>query len=41
VLNPFHCRATRIEANDLVFFASLIVFWLFANILIVELRKAR
>ena len=30
-----------IEANDLVFFASLIVFWLFANVVVVELRKAR
>lgn len=30
-----------IEANDLVFFMSLIVFWLFANIVVVELRKAR
>ena len=30
-----------IEANDLVFFASLIVFWLFANVIVVELRKAR
>jgi ABC-2 type transport system permease protein len=30
-----------IEADDLVFFASLIVFWLFANVVVVELRKAR
>jgi ABC-2 type transport system permease protein len=30
-----------IEANDLVFFASLIVFWLFANVIVVDLRKAR
>ena len=29
-----------IEANDLVYFASLIIFWLFANVIIVELRKA-
>ncbi len=29
-----------IELRDLVFFVSLITFWLFANIVIVDLRKA-
>jgi ABC-2 type transport system permease protein len=29
-----------IELRDLVFFASLIVFWLFANVVIVDFRKA-
>ena len=36
-LYPFGAGAAAVN----VFFASLIVFWLFANILIVELRKAR
>ncbi|KOR29782.1 ABC transporter permease [Achromatium sp. WMS1] len=29
-----------IEARDLVYFLSLIAFWLFANIIIVEMKKA-
>ncbi len=29
-----------IELRDMVFFTTLIVFWLFANVVIVELRKA-
>ena len=29
-----------IELRDLIFFASLIVFWLFANVVAVEFRKA-
>lgn len=30
-----------IEGTDLVFFASLIVFWLFVNVIVVDLKKAR
>lgn len=29
-----------IELRDLLFFASLIVFWLFANVVVIDLRKA-
>jgi ABC-2 type transport system permease protein len=29
-----------IELRDLIFFASLIVFWLFANVIAVDFRKA-
>jgi len=29
-----------IELRDLIFFASLIVFWLFANVVVVDFRKA-
>jgi ABC-2 type transport system permease protein len=29
-----------IELRDLLFFASLIMFWLFANVVVVDLRKA-
>jgi ABC-2 type transport system permease protein len=29
-----------IELRDLIFFASLIAFWLFANIIVIDLRKA-
>ncbi|NQU60306.1 MAG: ABC transporter permease [Rhodospirillales bacterium] len=29
-----------IELRDLVFFASLIAFWLFANIIVIDLKKA-
>lgn len=29
-----------IELRDLIFFGSLIIFWLFANIVVVDLRKA-
>ena len=29
-----------IELRDLVFFASLIVFWLFANVIVIDLKKA-
>jgi ABC-2 type transport system permease protein len=29
-----------IELRDIVFFTSLIVFWLFANIVIIDIRKA-
>jgi len=29
-----------IDVRDLVYFASLIAFWLFANALVVELKKA-
>jgi len=29
-----------IDGRDLVYFASLIGFWLFANSVVVELRKA-
>ena len=30
-----------IQGTDLVFFASLIVFWLFVNVIVVDLKKAR
>jgi ABC-2 type transport system permease protein len=29
-----------IEARDVVFFISLITFWLFANVIIVDLKRA-
>ena len=29
-----------IELRDIVFFTSLIVFWLFANIVVIDIRKA-
>lgn len=29
-----------IELRDIIFFASLIAFWLFANIIVIDLRKA-
>jgi ABC-2 type transport system permease protein len=29
-----------IEFRDLIFFASLIAFWLFANVIVVDLKKA-
>ena len=29
-----------IEFRDIVFFTSLIVFWLFANIVVIDIRKA-
>jgi len=29
-----------IELRDLIFFASLIVFWLFANVIVIDLKKA-
>jgi ABC-2 type transport system permease protein len=29
-----------IELRDLVFFASLIAFWLFVNIVVIDLKKA-
>ncbi len=29
-----------IDLRDIIFFASLIVFWLFANIIVIDLRKA-
>ena len=29
-----------IELRDAIFFASLIAFWLFANVIIVDIRKA-
>jgi ABC-2 type transport system permease protein len=38
-----HFRAVMkgvIEFRDLIFFASLIAFWLFANVIVVDLKKA-
>jgi len=29
-----------IDVRDLIFFASLIAFWLFANVIVIDLKKA-